>query len=139
MAFLGLKSPLSLFRLLRSKLSPLIKWFLPPDRSFHLIFLCFLMFLSLTYCGMWLFIGFFMGDSNDSAASIKQKSHIISLLISMLHQTWNLRYFRHIRITSCIGLESFLLAINLDAMSSSNIFSSLIFVFRCKCITVLNQ
>ena len=140
LAFISLKSPLSLFRLLRSRFSPLIKCFLPPDQSFYLIFLCFLMLLSPTCCGVWLFIGFFfMRDSNDNAASIKQKSHIKSLLVSMLHQTWNLRYSRHIRITSCAGLESFLLAINLDVMSSSNVFRSLIFMFRCKGITVVNQ
>ena len=45
----------------------------------------------------------------------------------------------HIRIISCVGIEPFLLAINLDVVSSSNVFSNLIFVFICKCIIVLNQ
>ena len=79
-------------------------------------------------CG--LFVGFCMGDSNGSVASITQKSHIKSLLVSMLHRTWNLRYSRHIKITSYIGLESFLLAINLDAMSSSNGFEQFDFCFQ---------
>ena len=38
-----------------------------------------------------------------------------------------------------IDLEPFLLAINLDVMSSFNIFISLIYIFRCKDITILNQ
>ena len=42
-------------------------------------------------------------------------------------------------IISCVGFEQFLLAINLDVVSSSNVFSSLISVFRCKGITVMNQ
>ena len=45
----------------------------------------------------------------------------------------------HIRIISCVSLEPFLLTLNLDAMSSSNVFSSLIYVFRCKGMTVLNK
>ena len=40
---------------------------------------------------------------------------------------------------SHVGLEPFLLTINLDVVSSSNVFSSLIFVFRYKDIIVLNQ
>ena len=42
-------------------------------------------------------------------------------------------------IISCISLELFLFAINLDAVSSSNVFSGSISVLRCKGITVLNQ
>ena len=34
----------------------------------------------------------------------------------------------YIRITSCVGLELFILAINLNDMSFSNIFSNLIYV-----------
>ena len=41
-------------------------------------------------------------------------------------------------IIFCVGLEPFLLAINLDVMSSSNIITSLIYLFRYKGITVLN-
>ena len=49
-------------------------------------------------------------------------------------------YSRHIRIISYIGLESFLLSINLDAMLSFNVISSLIYVFSIyKCIIVMNQ
>ena len=40
---------------------------------------------------------------------------------------------------SCIGLKSFLLVINLNAMSFSNVFSHLIFMFKCKGITIMNQ
>ena len=46
------------------------------------------MFLSPTCCGVWLFvslfIGFCVGDSNRNTASIKQRSHIKSLFVSML-------------------------------------------------------
>ena len=45
----------------------------------------------------------------------------------------------HIKITTYVGLELFLLVIKFDVMSFSNIFNSLIFVFKCKGITVLNQ
>ena len=54
------------------------------------------------------------------------------LFVGMPYQTWNLRYYKNIRIISYVGLESFLLYINLDVVSSSNVFSSLIYVFRYK-------
>ena len=82
---------------------------------------------------MCLLVGFCVGDSDGNAALTKQRSHIISLFASIFYQILNLRYSRHIRIISCVCLESFLLAINLDVVSSSNV------VFRCKDITVLNQ
>ena len=41
-------------------------------------------------------------------------------------------------IISCVGLESFLLTINLDVMLSSNVFNSLISIFKYKGIIVLN-
>ena len=66
------------------------------------------------------------------------KSHQI-MFVDMLHRIWNLRYYRRIRIIYCVGFEPFLLAINLDVVSSSNVFSSLIYVFRYKSIIVLNQ
>ena len=47
--------------------------------------------------------------------------------------------YRYIRIIFYVSLESFLLAINLDVVLSSNVFNSLISIFRCKDITVLNQ
>ena len=80
-----------------------------------------------------------MGDSGCSAALMRQKNHIKSLFINILLQTLNLRYSRHIRIISYVGRKLFLLAINLDVVSSSNVFSSLIYVFKCKGIAVLNQ
>ena len=73
------------------------------------------------------FIGFCVDDSNDIAASIRQRSQIKSLLVSMFHV-----------ITSCVCLEPFLLIINLNVMSSFTVFSSLIYVLRCKGITDLN-
>ena len=97
------------------------------------------MFLSPTCCGVWLFVGFCVGDSDGSIASIRQRSHFKSLFVSMLYQIWNLMYSIHIRIISCVGLEPFILAINLDVLSSSNVFSNLIYVFKCKGITVRNQ
>ena len=52
------------------------------------------------------------------AALFDQAGSLIrSLFVSMFHQTWNLRYFRHLRITICVGLEPFLFAINMDVVS----------------------
>ena len=56
-----------------------------------------------------LFISFYVGNSDYSVASIRQRSHIKSLLVSMLYRIWNLRYTSHIRIIFCIGLELFLI------------------------------
>ena len=42
-------------------------------------------------------------------------------------------------IIYCVGLKLFLLTINLDVVSSSNIFNSLIYVFKSKDIIILNQ
>ena len=92
------------------------------------------MFLLSTCCAVWLFDGFCVDDLDDDVVSIEQRSHIESLFVSMFHQTWNLRYYMHIRIISCVSLQSFLLAINLDALSSSNVFRSLIYMFRYKSI-----
>ena len=86
-----------------------------------------------------MFISFCIGDSDDNIASIRQISHIKSLFVTMLHQTCNLRYSKHIRIICYVNLEPFLLAIDLDVVSSFNVFSSLIYVFKCKGITVINQ
>ena len=78
----------SIVRPLRYELS------LPFDLSFHSIFLCFLVFLSSTCCGIWFchctkvdpFIGFCVGDLDDNAISIRQRSYIKSLFVSMFHQ-----------------------------------------------------
>ena len=100
------------------------------------------MFLSSTYYSIWLFISLFIGvcvgESGDNTALIRQRSHIKSLFVSILHQTGNLMYSKHIRIISCVGIEPFLLVINLDVVSSYNIFTSLIFVLRRKDV-VLNK
>ena len=48
-------------------------------------------------------------------------------------------YSMHIRIIICVGLAPFLPTISLDVVSSSNVFSSLIYVFEYKIIIVLNQ
>ena len=64
-----------------------------------------------------LFMSFHVGDSKGQVVSIRQRSHIKSLFVNMLHQIWNLMYFRHLKIINCIGLESFILAINLDVVS----------------------
>ena len=69
------------------------------------------MFLSPTYYDVCLFIGFCMSDSNDRVTSIP------------VHQTWNLRYSRHFRITNCVSLELFFLAINLDTVSSFDVLT----------------
>ena len=74
-----------LFCLLKSCLSPSIKWYFPFDLNFHFIFLYFLMFLLPTcynvYLFISLFVGFYMDKSDNSAASIRQKSRIKSLFI----------------------------------------------------------
>ena len=72
---------------------------------------------------MWLFIGFCIGDSDDNAVLIRQRSYFKSLFVSMLHQTLNLIYSRNIRIISCVCFELFLLTINLNAMSFSNVLT----------------
>ena len=86
LVFLDVNEPLILFCLLEFGLFPSIKLFLPSD---YLIFLCFLIFLSLTCYDVWLFgslfIGFYMGDSNYNTASIKHRSHIKSLFVIMLY------------------------------------------------------
>ena len=107
--------------------------------SFYFIFLCFLIFLSSICYDVLFFVGFYVNDLNSSAISIKQKSHIKSLIVSVFHHTLNLMYFIHVMITSCVDLKPFLLDISLDVMSSSNVFNDLIFMFRCKCIIILNQ
>ena len=53
------------------------------------------------------------------------------MFIGMLYQIWNLRYVRHLRIINYIGLEQFILVINLDVKSSSNTFNTLVYMFRC--------
>ena len=78
-----------------------------------------------------LLVGFRIDDLDSRAVSTRQRSHIKSLFVNMLHQIWNLRYSRHLRITNCVGLEPFILTINLDVMSSSNIFSMLVYVLKC--------
>ena len=55
---------------------------------------------------------------------------IKSPFVIMLHQIWNLKYFMHLKITNFISLDPFILAINLNALSSFNVFSILIFMFR---------
>ena len=87
---------------------------------------------------MCLVVCFYVGDSDSIVTSIRQRSHIKSLLVSMFHYIWNLKYFRHIRIASCVGFEPFMFTINFDAISF-NVFNSLIYMFRCKDITVMNQ
>ena len=113
-----------------------IKWFIPPYLSFHSIFFCFFVFVSPIYCSIWLchrttidlFIDFDMGNSNSRVASIRQRTHIESLFIGMLYHIWNHRYSKHLRI--CVSLELFILVINLDVMSSSNVSRTLISVFK---------
>ena len=75
-----------------------------------------------------LFVGFRVGDSDSKTFSIRQKSHIKSLFINILYQIWNLRYSKHLKITNCVSLKPFILAINLDIMSFSNFLS---FWFMC--------
>ena len=85
--FFSLKSPISSFILFRFEFSISIKCFLPLDLSLHSIFPMFLMFLSLTSYDVWFFIRFCMSDSDDNTTSIRQRSHIKSLFISMLHKS----------------------------------------------------
>ena len=77
------------------------------------------------------FVSFHRDNSDSITVLIRQISHIKSLFVSMLKHNWNLRYSRHFRITNYVDLEPFLFIINLDVVSSSNVFSTLVFVFRC--------
>ena len=83
-----------------------------------------------------MFVGFYVGDYDNSVVSIRKRSHIKSIFVNMLLQTWNLRYSKHIMIIRCVNFEPFLLSINLDVVSLFNVFSSLIYMFRYKGITV---
>ena len=78
-----------------------------------------------------LLVAFRVGDSNSRTVSIKQRNHNKSLISSMLHHIYNLRYSRHLRNTNCVAFEPLILDINLDVVSSSNVFCTLVFVFRC--------
>ena len=78
-----------------------------------------------------LFVGFRMGDLNGGVVLIRQTSHIKSLFVIMLHQIWNFRHSRHLRIINCVGIQPFSLAINLNVVSSFNVFYTLISILRC--------
>ena len=77
-----------------------------------------------------LFVGFRVNDSNDKAVSIRQRSHIKSLFVGMLQHIWNLT------ITNCKGFEYFIIDINLNVVSSSNVFNILVFVFGCNVLMI---
>ena len=96
------------------------------------------MFLSPTCYGSWLFVGFCMGNSNKSAALIKQINHFKSLFKVCFIRPIILCIISILRLL-CVGLMSFLLVINLDVVSFSNVFNSLISIFKCKGITIVNQ
>ena len=57
----------------------------------------------------------------------------------MFDNILNLRYSKYINITYFIGFELFLLAINLNILSFSNIFSNLISILKCGGIIVMKQ
>ena len=77
-----------------------------------------------------LFVGFRVDDSNDKAVLIRQRNHIKFLFVDMLQQIWNLT------ITNCKGFEYFIIDINLDVVSSSNVFNILVFVFGCNVLMI---
>ena len=56
-------------------------------------------------------------------------SHYIKSLFASMLQIWNLRYFKHFRISKYIGIESFLFSINQDVTSFFKIFSTFDFMF----------
>ena len=107
------------------------------DLSFPSIFFLFYYFYvfvdDLLRHVVVLLVGFCVDGSNGRAVSIIQRSHINSLLVIMHHQIMNLMYSKHLRITNRVGLELFFFfSINLDIVSSFNVFSTLVYVFRCK-------
>ena len=61
------------------------------------------------------------------------------IFVLVIQMTVLLQSNREVTSNLCLLVGFIRLAINLDAMSLSNIFSSLIFMFRCKGITVLIQ
>ena len=87
----------------------------------------------------YLFVGFHVNNSDDSVISIQLKNHIKFIFISILYQIYNFRYSRYILITNRICLESFTLIINLDVVSSSNVFSFLISMFKYNIISLLSR
>ena len=54
---------------------------------------------------------------------------VISMLFVSMLQILNLRYFKHCWIIKCVGLKPILFTINMDAASSSKVFSMFDFVF----------
>ena len=108
---------------LKSRFSLSIKCFLPLDLSFHSIFPLFFVFLSL-----------YRQFRQQRYFNQTDKSYQIHV-----RQIWNLKYSRIFRITNYVDFEPFLFVINLDIVSSFTGFSTPIHVFRCNCITVLNE
>ena len=79
LAFLDMKLYLPLFRLIRFRLSPSIKWFLSHDLSFSFDFsLFFYVFIADL---LWRMI-VCCCDSEGIAASIKQINHLKSLFVN---------------------------------------------------------
>ena len=64
---------------------------------------------------------------------------VVRLLVSMFHHILNFRYSKHINITYFIGFKLFLLAINFNILSFSNIFSNLISILKRGGIIVMKQ
>ena len=56
-----------------------------------------------------LFVNFRVGVLDGIDVSIRQISHIKSQFVNILNQILNLKYYRHLMITICVGFEPYLL------------------------------
>ena len=79
------------------------------------------------------FVRWFLYGAIQMTTLLRLRRKVTSnLYSSIFHQIYNLKYSRHIKITSCVGLSSFIFVINLTVMLSFNVFNSLIYVFKYK-------
>ena len=79
-----------------------------------------------------LFVGCHVNTLDGRTISIRLRRYIESLFVSMLHQIWNFKYSRHLKIINCVSLESFILAINLNVVSFSFFFSTFVPLYATK-------
>ena len=74
-----------------------------------------------------------VGDSNSKTYSIGHRHQIT--VVNMM-KNWNHRYYSHYRIIKYVGFEPILYAINVNAKSSSNVFSEFDSMFRSNVLLV---
>ena len=116
----------------------LINWLLHIDFGFILFFV-----ISLSCCGVWFFVIvllqrfifrclvlFYLRVSDLDRQSLFNQLQTINhiMVISMLSY-WCYKYYSHYRIIKFVGFDPIYYTINFDDVSSSMVFSDLVFVF----------